>query len=127
MPSLRLNIGLNGGRKLPFGGGAAPSGINPATPTNLIITFADEVNASYSRNIPGVHTDWYKFIDSGEECILRWTGTIWALRRVVNGEYDGPYGSEATNNTGNVNLLPTTGWIYTVTGYGSPTVTITAA
>jgi len=24
MPSLRLNIGLNGGRKLPFGGGAAP-------------------------------------------------------------------------------------------------------
>jgi len=25
MPSLRLNIGLNGGRKLPFGGGAAPS------------------------------------------------------------------------------------------------------
>ena len=125
MPRLSLGLGVQNIRKV--GGDAAPSGINPATPTNLIITFADEVNASYSRNVPGVHTDWYKFIDSGEECILRWTGTIWALRRIVSGEYSGPYGSEATNNTGNVNLLPTTGWIYTVTDYGSPTITITAA
>jgi len=35
MPSLSLNIGLNGGRKLPFGGGAAPSGIAVAT-TNAV-------------------------------------------------------------------------------------------
>jgi len=127
MPSLSLNVGLNNGRKLPFGGGAAPSGINPATPTNLIITFADQINGSYQRNIPGVHIYWYLFIDGGEECSLEWTGTIWRLRRIINGEFAGPYGAEATNDTGNINLLPTTGWIYTVTGYGSPTVTITAA
>ena len=36
MPSLSLNIGLNNGRKLPFGGGAAPSGIPVAT-TNAIV------------------------------------------------------------------------------------------
>jgi hypothetical protein len=35
MPSLSLNVGLNNGRKLPFGGGAAPSGIVVAT-TNII-------------------------------------------------------------------------------------------
>lgn len=105
----------------------APSGINPATPTNLIITFADQVDGTYTRNVPGVHTAWYQFIDSGEECTLQWTGTIWRLRRIVGGEFGGPYVGEATNNTGNVNLIPTTGWVYTITDYGSPTVTITAA
>jgi hypothetical protein len=37
MPSLRLNIGLNNGRKLPFGGGAAPSGIIASTAGDLIL------------------------------------------------------------------------------------------
>jgi len=127
MPSLSLNVGLNNGRKLPFGGGAAPSGINPATPTNLLITFADQVNGTYTRSVPGVHINWYQFIDSGEECLLQWTGTIWRLRRVINGDFAGPYGGEATNDTGNLNLLPTTGWVYTITDYGTPTITITAA
>ena len=36
MPSLSLNVGLNNGRKLPFGGGAAPSGIPVAT-SNIIV------------------------------------------------------------------------------------------
>ena len=102
---------------------AAPSGINPATPTNLIITFSDQVDGYYSRNVAGVHTAWYQFIDSGEECRLQWTGTIWRLRRILG---DNDVG-EATNDTGNVNLIPTTGWVYTITDYGSPTVTITAA
>jgi hypothetical protein len=35
MPSLSLNVGLNNGRKLPLGGGAAPSGIVVAT-TNAV-------------------------------------------------------------------------------------------
>ena len=106
---------------------AAPSGINPATPANLLITFADQVNGSYQRSTPGVHINWYQFIDGGEECKLDWTGTIWRLRRVINGDFAGPYGGEATNNTGNVNSIPTTGWVYTITDYGSPTITITAA
>ena len=38
MPSLSLNIGLNNGRKLPFGGGAAPSGINVATTTAIVLS-----------------------------------------------------------------------------------------
>jgi hypothetical protein len=108
-------------------GGAAPSGINPATPASLIITFADQTDGAYFRSVPGVHTAWYQFIDGGEQCNLDWTGTIWRLRRIANGEFEGPYVGEATNNTGNVNLLPTTGWVYTITDYGTPTVTITAA
>ena len=121
MPRLSLGLGVSSSSKLPSA--AAPSGINPATPTNLIITFADQVDGTYSRNVPGVHTNWYQFIDSGEECTLRWTGTIWRLRRIAG---DSDVG-EATNDTGNVNLIPTTGWVYTITDYGSPTVTITAA
>jgi len=104
-----------------------PSGINPATPTNLVITFADQTNGFYSRSSPGVHIFWYQFIDGGEECKLEWTGTIWRLRRVVNGDFAGPYSGEATNDTGNINLLPTTGWVYTITNYGTRTITITAA
>jgi len=38
MPSLSLNVGLNNGRKLPFGGGAAPSGIPTATTTIVNIS-----------------------------------------------------------------------------------------
>jgi len=37
MPSLSLNIGLNNGRKLPFGGGAAPSGIPVASTASVIV------------------------------------------------------------------------------------------
>ncbi len=43
MPSLSLNVGLNNGRKLPFGGGAAPSGINVAT-TNAIVLSGLTIN-----------------------------------------------------------------------------------
>jgi hypothetical protein len=38
MPSLSLNIGLNNGRKLPFGGGAAPSGIPVASTASVVIS-----------------------------------------------------------------------------------------
>jgi hypothetical protein len=37
MPSLSLNVGLNNGRKLPFGGGAAPSGIPVASTANVVV------------------------------------------------------------------------------------------
>lgn len=37
MPSLSLNVGLNNGRKLPFGGGAAPSGIPVASTASVVI------------------------------------------------------------------------------------------
>jgi hypothetical protein len=38
MPSLSLNVGLNNGRKLPFGGGAAPSGIPVASTASVVIS-----------------------------------------------------------------------------------------
>jgi hypothetical protein len=54
MPSLSLNVGLNNGRKLPFGGGAAPSGINVATTTAIVLsglTFASiDLNGVYTKS-----------------------------------------------------------------------------
>ena len=38
MPSLSLNVGLNNGRKLPFTGGAAPSGIAVASTASVVIS-----------------------------------------------------------------------------------------
>jgi hypothetical protein len=57
MPSLRLNIGLNGGRKLPFGGGAAPSGI-PISTTNIIVNGgnAQSPNLTLSRTDASIST-----------------------------------------------------------------------
>jgi len=53
MPSLRLNIGLNGGRKLPFGGGAAPSGIPVASTASVIVASVaspyGDANDTYSK------------------------------------------------------------------------------
>jgi len=54
MPSLSLNIGLNNGRKLPFGGGAAPSGIPVATTTAIVLSgltvgWAD-LNGTYTKS-----------------------------------------------------------------------------
>ena len=43
MPSLSLNVGLNNGRKLPFGGGAAPSNL-PLSTTPIILNFSSTVD-----------------------------------------------------------------------------------
>jgi len=57
MPSLSLNIGLNNGRKLPFGGGAAPSGIPVASTASVIVTgFAggySQYNGTYTKQSTG--------------------------------------------------------------------------
>jgi hypothetical protein len=52
MPSLSLNVGLNNGRKLPFGGGAAPSGIPVAGTTEIVVTSSNEFipSGTYSLN-----------------------------------------------------------------------------
>jgi hypothetical protein len=55
MPSLSLNIGLNNGRKLPFGGGAAPSGISVATTTAIVLSgltgpYYSELNGTYTKS-----------------------------------------------------------------------------
>jgi len=53
MPSLRLNIGINGGRKLPFGGGAAPSGIPVATTNTIVLSGLTDI---YHAQLNGVYT-----------------------------------------------------------------------
>jgi len=70
MPSLSLNIGLNNGRKLPFGGGAAPSGI-PLSATPIILNFSSEVNGGGGFNRAGgdyslVRTDNSNWRTSGQ-------------------------------------------------------------
>jgi len=68
MPSLSLNVGLNNGRKLPFGGGAAPSGI-PVASTSIVIITNSSVgsNGTYTKKTPeqtliigGGHTSYLK-------------------------------------------------------------------
>jgi hypothetical protein len=52
MPSLSLNVGLNNGRKLPFGGGAAPSGIPVASTASVVIGNAGGNNGTYVKKVP---------------------------------------------------------------------------
>ena len=118
MPSLSLNVGLNNGRKLPFGGGAAPSGIVAATAGNLIISFGFFSNETYSKNS---NVSWTFAFGEGETHTLTY-GIIIPFTWLLEGDYGG---IRATNPSTNPLIIPTTGWTYTV-GEG-PAVTITAA
>ena len=109
MPSLSLNVGLNNGRKLPFTGGAAPSGIPVATQT-IIVTNAGSFNATYTNVVPTI--SW----DNGGDLALELFVT-WRLR-------NSDTNAELNNPSGDLNYIPTTGW----TQNGSPiAITITAA
>ena len=83
MPSLSLNIGLNNGRKLPFAGGAAPSGIPVASTSQIIVVSTnslitsglfDKQSASYFQSsvdeyhyLEYVGSDRWAFFNSGSE------------------------------------------------------------
>jgi hypothetical protein len=64
MPSLSLNVGLNNGRKLPFGGGAAPSGIPVASTASIVISGNVSLNGTYTRVPQG--TEIMNTADTGE-------------------------------------------------------------
>ena len=67
MPSLSLNVGLNNGRKLPFGGGAAPSGIPVATTSSVIVLGSpDGFNGIYNKQTA---TSWRQPLDSNKNLI----------------------------------------------------------
>ena len=119
MPSLSLNVGLNNGRKLPFGGGAAPSGIVAATAGNLNITFGYFDQLTYTKL---TNTEWR--IDYGESEFHRLSWNIFSSNAWTLDENNGS-SYVATNPSTNPLIIPTTGWVYTV-GAG-PAVTITAA
>jgi len=110
MPSLSLNIGLNNGRKLPFAGGAAPSGI-PASTQTIIVTNAGSFSSTYTNTIPNIY--WF----GGGDLDFEFLVTSWRFR---NSETN----AEINNPSSDANYIPTTGW----TQNGSPiAITITAA
>jgi hypothetical protein len=118
MPSLSLNVGLNNGRKLPFGGGAAPSGIVAATAGDLIIDFGYFSGETYTKIS---NTVWRFTFGEGEFQELLWNSFIPNTWTLTHSNLD----FVATNPSTNSLIIPTTGWTYTV-GAG-PAVTITAA
>jgi len=128
MPSLSLNVGLNNGRKLPFGGGGAPSGIVVATTTNVIITFGDTSSKNYERTSYPAFTNYninepapgiaFQVLDFNGE-----VANTWALSQYAPVE-EPALVIQATNTSINPLIIPTTGWTYTV-GSG-PAITITA-
>ena len=68
MPSLSLNVGLNNGRKLPFTGGAAPSGIPVASTTMVSVSGSpDGFNGTYLKITA---TSWTQPIDGNKT--LQW-------------------------------------------------------
>ena len=127
MPSLSLNVGLNNGRKLPFGGGAAPSGFPDVASTNQIAitnitgtmfnvplngigTYTK--NGDIDSNLP-TYSPYYAFDASLLAGVVfrdgQWYLFYWS---------DDPY-EHAVNTSSDPTTIPTTGW--------SPSITITAA
>jgi len=116
MPSLSLNVGLNNGRKLPLGGGAAPSGI-PVTGASqpLVINFGsgDARNGTYV----GSGTEWtnfgyssnYRLVAPSAKGNVTWTFF----------DDDNYVEVSPSNPSTDANFIPTTGW--------DPAITITAA
>ena len=100
MPSLSLNVGLNNGRKLPFGGGAAPSGIPISTATITVLTVGGGTSAAlvgaYNKQSD---TEWWR----GGDLYLRYDGT-WYFQN----EDDNSFSYHPTGT--NPNFIPDTGW-----------------
>jgi hypothetical protein len=104
MPSLRLNIGLNGGRKLPFGGGAAPSGIPVASTSTIFIVCP---SAGVSDNFFKLAPDYW--ICAVDDVFFIFTGTRWEITQ---------YGEAVAFNTSagqTVDYIPQTDWNVTTT------------
>ena len=142
MPSLSLNVGLNNGRKLPFGGGAAPSGIVVATTNtiNVVDTFnigqtisLTKINSILYRSLGGafnsfaygqvfcdytgdnvdVYIEQVSIVKDGNTWYYRYNG-LYNCDNLFDQSYDMATVQEVTNG-----IIPTTGW--------SPALTITAA
>jgi len=112
MPSLSLNVGLNNGRKLPFGG-AAPSGIPVATTNTIIVTDTNtEWDGPYLKESSTAYrneNDYYE--------LFTWNGTQW--RFYSEDTFGERFASPPSND---INYIATTGW-----SNGYSTITITAA
>jgi hypothetical protein len=143
MPSLSLNVGLNNGRKLPFAGGAAPSGIPVASTSQIIVTNAGSFNGTYTRRsaganltlsyglLAGTGNSYSVSIDQQDVFVL--IGPQMTVGGYGTGSWIFAYGYDdidyggivfgsidpITNASTNITTIPTTGW--------SSAITITAA
>ena len=77
MPSLSLNIGLNGGRKLPFGGGA-PSGIPVASTASIVISGNVLLNGTHTRVGQGTEI---MYVEGGDPDTFVLNGGTYLYRR----------------------------------------------
>ena len=145
MPSLSLNVGLNNGRKLPFGG-AAPSEIPVASTASVVIGNAGSFNGTYTKKIPEQsfpisfgHDSYIKTgicYSLGNYLLLSPNAQIWddevgaildspfGVWKLIDPSFDTDldswvYSVIASNSSVNTDYIPTSGW--------SPSITITAA
>jgi hypothetical protein len=127
MPSLSFNIGLNSGRKLPFGGGSSPGF---GLPAQIIVSGAGIANGTYTKTtLAGLNTP---APNSGTYNYLLGVG-IFYITSPSNSNYNGDYAGNdwvlasgndsavifSENTSTDANNVPTTDW--------SPSITITAA
>jgi hypothetical protein len=132
MPSLSLNIGLNNGRKLPFGGGAAPSGIPVASTSTVIVNSTTTLNKTNIFGLGPILSGTAYFDDTTYIGLIAPQTTYSAYGEVYSfgnqwiyiliedyGEGAYSINTLSTNSSIDQNYIPTTGW--------SPSVTITAA
>lgn len=97
MPSLSLNIGLNNGRKLPFGGGGGPppSGLPTATTNTITLqSGGTQFGISDGAQFPKVSIGY--FGDSGDFKLV-WSGSRWEVRGEDN--YVAYYNTTASQTT----------------------------
>ena len=110
MPSLSLNVGLNNGRKLPFGGGAAPSGIPVASTSQIIVVSTNSfINSATFNKI--TETLFESSLDGAQ--VLEYIFGAWTFY------YDGSQIALATSPAG---YIPTSGYTI-IDGGGSFTIT----
>jgi hypothetical protein len=122
MPSLSLNVGLNNGRKLPFGGGAAPSGISLTAPSIYASGLSFQNGAQYSGGTiynpynlfePG---NWFDSTGWGnvyyDQGTAQWLFYVYSIYDNGEGETFASSALVATN-TAPATSLPTTGWTNT--------------
>jgi hypothetical protein len=109
MPSLSLNVGLNNGRKLPFGG-AAPSGIPVASTSQIIVVSTNSfINSATFNKI--TETLFESSLDGAQ--VLEYIFGAWTFY------YDGSQIALATSPAG---YIPTSGYTI-IDGGGSFTIT----
>jgi hypothetical protein len=114
MPSLSLNVGLNNGRKLPFGGGAAPSNISLTAPTIYVsgLSFADGPN----RNNGSLFSP-YTLVSSGywddinDVGFVTNSGGTWLFFVFAFDNDSNIAAALVATNTAPATSLPTTGWV----------------